>query len=48
MLALATIVMILEQEENGLSVLVVDGYTKNVLRILCMTPMERKSYVRYV
>ena len=34
-LASATTVMTLEQEKNGLSVLVVDGYTKIVLKMLC-------------
>ena len=44
-LASATTVMTLEQEENGLSVPVVNGYTKTVLRLrmLCMMLMEKKN-----
>ena len=47
-LASATTVMTLEQEENGLSVLVVDGYAKIVLRMLCMMVMEKKNCARCV
>lgn len=42
-LASATTVMTLEQEKNGSSVFVVDGYMKIVLKMLCMILMERKT-----
>ena len=44
----ALTVMTLEQEENDLSVLVVDGYTKTVVRMLCMMLMEKKNCARCV